>query len=139
MTKSCTQETCHDPWSVLQPTNLPPNATAIKTLDQALDPAYDSFYDSFPQVTISEVLGLQVPSNEAPFLPDGAEPGLGLAFRNNTNGFSFPGPIQPMTQITGYLGRWTAAGACDQRHASLEALMTDARELTDDELTVTNI
>ncbi|KAJ0107029.1 Arylsulfatase [Diaporthe amygdali] len=139
VTKSCTQETCRDPWSILQPTNLPSNATAIKTLDDALDPAYDSFYDAFPPVTISECLGLQVPSNEAPFYPDGAETGLGLAFRNNTDGFSFPDPLQPVTQITGYLGRWEPAGGWDQRHASLEALMADARELTDDEMTVTNI
>ncbi|KAL1871636.1 hypothetical protein Daus18300_004636 [Diaporthe australafricana] len=139
VTKSCTQETCRDPWSVLQPTKLPPNATLIKTLDEALDPAYDSFYDSFPQVTISECLGLQVPSNEAPFYPEGAETGLGLAFRNSTDGFSFPDPIQPVTQITGYFGRWAPGGGRDQRHASFEALMADARELTDDELTVTNV
>ncbi|KAF1960697.1 alkaline phosphatase-like protein [Byssothecium circinans] len=74
--KSCTQDTCCKPWSVLQS----PNASSdkpVETLDDSLDPKYDEYYASFPQVNIKECLTLLETSNERPYYPPDAEKGFG--------------------------------------------------------------
>lgn len=134
VTKSCAEATCRDPWSVLQP---PPSngstANKISTLDDALDPRYDDFFAAFPQVTIDECLNVQLASNEGPFYPAGAEDGLGLAYRRNTDFFSEP-DYTPVKRVP---ANAVPAGGWGQRYATVDELLRNARELTDEELSVT--
>ncbi|KAF5008055.1 hypothetical protein FDECE_5637 [Fusarium decemcellulare] len=129
VTKSCAQDTCRKPWSVIQPPHLG-HGKEVKTLDDALDPAYDTFYSSFPLVNIDDCFGYQFTSNEAPFYPPNAEYGLGLGYRNSTDNFAYPDPepVKRLSQNDPLGGGW------DQRHATLEELLSAARELTDEEL-----
>ncbi|CAI0650882.1 unnamed protein product [Colletotrichum noveboracense] len=55
VTKSCTQETCRDPWAVLQP----PNSSQITTLTEALSSDHDAFFASIPQVQFNECMQYQ--------------------------------------------------------------------------------
>ncbi|KAF4534980.1 Arylsulfatase [Lasiodiplodia theobromae] len=130
VTKSCAEDTCRDPWSVLQPPN---DTNKISTLDDALDPRYDGFFAAFPQVSIDECLNVQLSSNEGPFYPVGAENGLGLAYRKNTDFFSEP-DYTPVKRVP---ANAVPAGGWDQRYATVEDLLLSARELTDEELSVT--
>ncbi|KAL1623953.1 hypothetical protein SLS56_008078 [Neofusicoccum ribis] len=134
VTKSCAEDTCREPWTVLQPPASLTNGKVVTTLEEALDPAYDDFYAAFPTVTIDECLNLQIPSNEAPFYPPGAEAGLGMAYRENTDGFNVPDPV-PVKPIP---GQEVTPGGWEHRHASFETLMASARELEDDEIETTS-
>ncbi|KAF9878012.1 arylsulfatase precursor [Colletotrichum karsti] len=129
VSKSCTQSTCRDPWSVLQPPGTSPR-TAVRTLEDALDPAYNSFYNAFPPVTIGECVGYQLASNEGPFYPSGAEFGRGLAYREPTDNFVFPEP-EP---VVGLPRNGSRGGGWEQREASYEMLLEASRVLTDDEI-----
>ncbi|KAF4465579.1 arylsulfatase precursor [Fusarium albosuccineum] len=129
VTKSCAEDTCRKPWSVIQPPHLG-HGKKVKTLDDALDPAYDTFYSSFSLVNIDECLGYQFTSNEGPFYPPNAEHGLGLGYRNSTDNFAYPDPepVKRLSQNDPLGGGW------DQRHATLEELLNAAGELADEEL-----
>ncbi|KAJ3542813.1 hypothetical protein NM208_g3896 [Fusarium decemcellulare] len=129
VTKSCAEDTCRKPWSVIQPPHLG-HGKKVKTLDDALDPTYDTFYPSCPLVNIDECLGYQFTSNEGPFYPPNAEYGLGLGYRNSTDNFAYPDPepVKRLPQNDPLGGGW------DRRHATLEEVLSAARELTDEEL-----
>ncbi|KAG7438433.1 Arylsulfatase [Fusarium oxysporum f. sp. raphani] len=130
VTKSCAESTCRDPWKVLQPPNKVRKGKNIRSLEDALNPDYDGFYASFPLVTIEECLGYQFVENEFPFYPQEAEKGLGLAHRRPTDNYKAPEPA-PKVKLS---GNTAPAGGWEQRHSTLERLLKDARELTDDEL-----
>ncbi|KAK2736933.1 arylsulfatase precursor [Colletotrichum kahawae] len=129
VSKSCTQDTCRDPWSAIQPPCLS-SSYRVRTLEDALNPAYDEFYGSFPLVTIAECMNYQFAPNEVSFHPAGADKGLGLAYRNSTDNFVFPDP-SPVVELPRNL---TLGGGWEHRHATHEVLMRSGRELKDDEL-----
>lgn len=76
---------------------------------------------------------MQIASNEGPFYPAGAESGLGLAYRKNTDFFAEP-DYTPVKRVP---ANAVPAGGWEQRYATLEELLLSARELTDEELSVT--
>ncbi|KAF2144358.1 uncharacterized protein K452DRAFT_344391 [Aplosporella prunicola CBS 121167] len=127
--KSCAESSCREPWSVLQPPNAPPGQPVLN-LEEALNPDYDEYYSAIPQVKIEECLGYQFTPNEGPFFPSGAEEGLGLQYREPTDNYE----AQNLT--TRLAGNEKPGGDWDQRHATLEMLQQDARELTNEELKV---
>ncbi|KAL4983178.1 alkaline phosphatase-like protein [Aspergillus falconensis] len=127
--KSCAEATCRDPWSVIQPP-FPRHGKKVATLDDALDPLYDAFYEEFPLVNIDECLNYQFAANEAPFFPPTAEFGLGLKYRNSTDNFS-PLQADPVEKIR---ANNPLGGGWEQRRATFETLMENARVLSDDEI-----
>lgn len=124
--KSCETDTCRDPWSVIQPPAAAP--ARISSLGEALDPAYDDFFAAIPRVTIAECVQYQYAPNEVPFYPPEAQDGLGLAYRNEPEYYEWPdlNLLEKVPYIPG--GDW------DQRHATLDQLEADARELSANEL-----
>lgn len=129
VTKSCAEQTCRDPWSVLQPCNLP-SGRQIRCLQDALNPDFDDFFASFPSVTIDECLPYQLAANEGSFYPPGAELGLGMAYRSPTDNFE-PPESDPITKVP---NNTLPGGSWEQRHATLSMLLAEARDLTDDEI-----
>lgn len=124
--KSCETDTCRDPWSVIQPPAAAP--ARISNLGEALDPAYDDFFAAIPRVTIAECVQYQYAPNDVPFYPPEAQDGLGLAYRNEPEYYEWPdlNLLEKVPYIPG--GDW------DQRHATLDQLEADARELSANEL-----
>lgn len=124
--KSCTGNTCRDPWSALQP----PNALKpVASLPGAMDPAYDDFFATVPSVRFAQCIAYQDEENEQPFYPPGAEDGLGKAYRQPTDNWEtsvFSPESVPANSVP--------AGGPEQRHATLEELLADIHELTDEEI-----
>lgn len=125
--KSCETDACRDPWSVIQPPQSG-NATRVSSLAEALDPAYDDFFAAIPEVTIAECMAYQFAANEVPFYPAEAQYGLGLEYRNEPVYYEYP-DVKPLQKVP-----YVPGGGWEQRHATFEALMSDARTLTADEL-----
>lgn len=125
--KSCTRDTCRDPWALLQP----PNAAArVSSLPASLNPAYDEFYESIPRVRFGRCMNYQDETNEQPYYPPGAENDLGKPFRwpaDNwvSSNFSWD-PFIPRNPVP--------AGGLDQRHATIEELEAKKVALTDQQL-----
>ncbi|KAI0015235.1 arylsulfatase [Xylariomycetidae sp. FL0641] len=127
--KSCEADTCRNPWSVLQPARNG-TAKAISSLGESLDPAYDAFFATIPQVNIAECVQYQYAPNEVPFYPPEAQFGLGTAHRDPLADGVFEYPdVDPVAQVP-----YVAGGGWEQRNATLEMLLRDARPLSDDEL-----
>lgn len=62
--------------------------------------AFGDFYSSFPLVTIDECVDYQFAANEAPFYPQQAVNGLGLAYRKPTDNYEAPEP-NPISRVPG--------------------------------------
>lgn len=130
VTKSCTEDSCRDPWMYLQPDS----STSIASLKEAMDSTYDKFYASLPQVHFDACLNYQKPSIEAPFWPPGAASDLGMAYRNSTDNFKSTDSGNATVAPNGQL-----QGGWEQRNVTIEEIMKSARNLTAKELTgVTN-
>ncbi|KAI1411763.1 arylsulfatase [Hypoxylon sp. FL1857] len=137
-TKSCADQTCRNPWKLLQPEEGrrgtivdDDSSLTITCLDQAMDPKYDSFFNDtsiFPQVAFQECLEYQDIENERPYLPK--NPGLGMKYRNNTDHYVTPGIHNPAPVN----GNKEPQGGPGQRNVSLETIMSRAVKLTQDQL-----
>lgn len=126
VTKSCEKGSCRDPWAVFEL----PRSKKLKSFEEAMSPKYDAFFDQFPLVSFQECLQFQSTENEAPFyppLPDDGKGGLGRASRAPTDNFIETDDTLAITDNTFY-------GDVRQRHATLQDLYAQARELTDEEL-----
>lgn len=134
--KSCEGSVCRDPWSMLQPAPLihpqisgeRSSSRLIESFTDALNPDYDAFFTGIPDVTIAECEQYQYPPNERPFYPPEAEDGLGQAHRSPPNYFEYP-DVKPLARVPYKVG-----GGWEQRHATFDMLVADARELSDEEL-----
>ncbi|ORY61669.1 alkaline-phosphatase-like protein, partial [Pseudomassariella vexata] len=62
VTKSCEQNACRDPWSLLKPNN-----ETVISLTQALASEYDDFFADFEKVTFETCLSVQSVANEGPY------------------------------------------------------------------------
>ncbi|KAI3328131.1 arylsulfatase [Xylariaceae sp. AK1471] len=115
-TKSCSDQTCRNPWKILQPGSL----------DQALNPEYDDHFNSIPQVTFQECLTHQLFENEKPYLPD--NPQLGMAYRKPTDNYAEPVLPNPFSDPVE--GNGEPQGGPEQRSVTLQQVMARAKELT---------
>lgn len=133
-TKSCADQTCRNPWKLLQPGSVgvvvdDASKLNITCLDQALQPKYDDhFRDSFKQVGFQECKQIQLIENEGPYLPE--NPNLGMAFRQPTDNYQ-PAPLGPFDKVPDAGG---FHGGNDQRHVLLKYIMGNATELTKGQL-----
>ncbi|KAH7411555.1 arylsulfatase [Phaeosphaeria sp. MPI-PUGE-AT-0046c] len=127
VTKSCTDNSCRDPWSALQPPNCP-SSTPVTSLTAAMDYEYDAFYANIPKIQFGKCMQYQDEANEQPFYPPGADEGLGKAFRSPTDNWvsSKPGEMNVKRNEV-------PAGGVEQRHAGMEELWKDVHVLTDEE------
>ncbi|KAI1375772.1 arylsulfatase [Hypoxylon crocopeplum] len=131
-TKSCADQTCRNPWKLLQPEEgrrgtivEDESSLTIKCLDQAMDPKYNDFFrDYFPQVAFQECKELQDIENERPYLPE--NPGLGMKYRNPTDNYHTPGVKNPAKVP----GNTEDRGGPDQRNVTLDTIMSKSIKLT---------
>ncbi|KAG6363899.1 hypothetical protein INS49_009002 [Diaporthe citri] len=100
----------------------------MKSLAEALDPVYDDFFAAIPEVAIAECMAYQFAANEVPFYPPEAQYGLGLEYRGEPEYYEYP-DVKPVKRVPCVPG-----GGWEQRHATFETLLSDARTLTADEL-----
>ncbi|KAL0934496.1 arylsulfatase precursor [Colletotrichum truncatum] len=125
VTKSCTQGTCRDPWTVLQP---PDSTTRIASLQEALSPSFDPFFSSLPEIRFKECMQYQYAPNEEPFYPPGAADKLS-EHRRPTDNFvdtSATKVIKP--------DNTKFYGGPEQRNVKWADVRAASRALTDDEL-----
>lgn len=136
--KSCEAEVCRDPWRELQPPvgdaggrddeQFRLTARSINNFADSLNPDFDAFFASIPTVSIAECYQYQYAPNERPFYPSQAETGLGLEHRSEPSFFEYP-DVKPVARVPYKVG-----GGWEQRDATFEMLMADARELMTNEL-----
>ncbi|KAI0755603.1 alkaline-phosphatase-like protein [Fomes fomentarius] len=130
--KSCEQNSCRSPWSILHPDG------SVSNLRDALKSKHDAFYASLPRVAFKECLDYQLRSNEEPFYPpftDGVGPTLGELFRKQTDAFGLA--ARAKSESTGANANAVLipeAGRFGETYAGPEAIVASARELTDEEL-----
>lgn len=135
-TKSCADQTCRNPWKLLQPEEerrgqIVDDAASltITCLDQAMDSKYDTFFNtSFPDVAFQECRELQDIDNERPYLPE--NPGLGMKYREPTDNYHTPN----VKNTDAVDGNQEDAGGADQRNITLATLMSKAVKLTPGQL-----
>jgi hypothetical protein len=129
--KSCSDQTCRNPWKILQPGSLgvvvEDTATLnITSLDQALRSEYDDHFNSIPPVAFQECLEYQLSENEKPYLPE--NPQLGMAYRKPTDNYAEP--VLPNPSPDPVEGNSEPQGGPEQRNATLQQIMAQAKELT---------
>ena len=124
VTKSCSQDTCRDPWTVLHPEGQEP----FTSLAEAMQPKYDSFFASVPQVSFNSCMAYQATWNEGPYYP-AQSASLGSEYRDPTDNFHPPGDDEIRVPYNKEL-----AGDASQRLARLDEIATSARKLNDFEL-----
>ncbi|KAI1633593.1 arylsulfatase [Biscogniauxia mediterranea] len=133
VTKSCEQNACRDPWSLLKPgsnSSSSSNDTALASLTQALDSAYDTYFAGFERVTFATCLEVQSDANEGPYFPALEEAeggGLGRAYRNATDVIAAAGGVRTISTPNYY-------GTAEQRNATLADINAVSRALTDAEI-----
>ena len=156
VTKSCGRESCRRPWTVLREAyvasdyfagNTAETTTTFDSLAAAMDPAYDDFFASLPHFGFRECLPFQSVENEGPYYPPESA-SLGKEFRELVvedeafwrenmpvgNGLAeFASDEMVLGGKRSVLGR---AGSEEQRFASWEDVMLDARVLSQEELRV---
>lgn len=133
VTKSCNQDTCRNPWTVLQTScekdnSCPHSGSIFSNLDDAMNTKYDKFFAALPKVQFKECLQVQLASNEMPFLP-AASSSLQSDHRTPTDHYktpSSPGKEVKPNQVN--------QGTVAQRHTTLEEMEKTARKLTPEEL-----
>ncbi|KAI0146388.1 arylsulfatase [Xylariaceae sp. FL1272] len=129
VTKSCEQNSCRDPWALLQP-KVGEGTVRLTSLTQAMNGTYDSFFADFQKVSFDTCLAVQLESNETPYFPaldtlSGG--GLGRAYRNETITIEAAGGVRLISTPDYY-------GTEAQRNASIEDITGVSRVLTDEEL-----
>lgn len=135
VTKSCSEETCRNPWSILQPpsasntTDTSNSAVAvISNLRDAMDPAHDVFFAGFPRVAFAECMTYQYVPNEEPFYPESSA-ALQGQYRLPTDNYVSVAPKSFLAPSNEKL-----EGGWDQRHVTIDTILSSARQLRDDEL-----
>ncbi|KAF2180159.1 alkaline phosphatase-like protein [Zopfia rhizophila CBS 207.26] len=139
VTKSCEQDLCRDPWSVLMQNSTLPGVCSLK---EAMNALYNDFFAGFPLVSFKECgqvyengtydMGLiQMVENELPFYPPGAENGLGQAHRKSTDNYW---PVEEGDCDYKSITNTEHCGSWAQRSATLEVIEKSARILTNEEL-----
>ncbi|POR30987.1 Arylsulfatase [Tolypocladium paradoxum] len=133
-TKSCSQDTCRDPWIVLQNSCVSdkscPRASLFNSIRTAMDPSFDDFFANLPKVQIAECLDIQDVHNEWPYLPPSSS-SLGSKHREPTDHYKSParlGRPVPRNAID--------QGTSSQRHTQIWEMEEKARKLTMEELGV---
>ncbi|KAF9767010.1 hypothetical protein IL306_000486 [Fusarium sp. DS 682] len=130
ITKSCSQESCRDPWKILQKNS----GGDFKTLQEALDSKYDAFFSSLPSVGYQKCMNYQAVENEGPYYPPESI-SLASQYRHNTDNFPFTNVVN-FTRVPGSSGRM---GSAAHRHVNLTTIMETAREVTDKEIGVAKV
>lgn len=128
VTKSCSEGTCRNPWSVLQPDNSTSSENQITNLLDAMSSEYDLFFAGFPKVAFVECMTYQYVPNEEPFYPESAA-ALQGEFRLPTDNHVSVAPESFLAPSNDKL-----EGGWEQRNVTLEIMLLTARQLTDDEL-----
>lgn len=127
VTKSCAENTCRQPWALLQPGR---RKDEIVSLRQAMDTKYDRFFSEFPRVAFKECMMYQDIKNEKPFYPPLSETGaLGQKYRKSTDNYQSEGEGG-----TRYLESPGSYGSWEQRHATLADIEESAREVAGGEI-----
>ncbi|KEF60263.1 uncharacterized protein A1O9_05113 [Exophiala aquamarina CBS 119918] len=124
ITKSCSKDTCRNPWKLLA-TDAEGDFT---NLEEAMDSQYDSFFASLPSVGFQGCLSYQSVENEIPFYPPESS-SLGREYRNDTNNFTAYYPLGERVP-----GNPEPMGTEEQRHSTFEEIMRAARNVTDAEI-----
>ncbi|KAI1332943.1 arylsulfatase [Xylariaceae sp. FL0255] len=133
VTKSCEQDSCRDPWALIQPTtNASKDGTvSLQSLTQAMNPSYDEFFANFKKVSFRECLQVQDVENEAPYFPELTtltSQGLGRAYRNATDFIAAAAGGKRLITTSEYYG------TAEQRNATISDLNAASRPLTDAEI-----
>ncbi|KAJ0109320.1 arylsulfatase [Diaporthe amygdali] len=128
VTKSCSEETCRNPWSILRPPAALKTTTVFDNLNDAMDPAHDAFFAGFPRIAFKECMTYQYVPNEEPFYP-ASSAALQEQYRLPTDNFVSVAPESFLAPSNDKL-----EGAWYQRHVTLDTIMLSARQLRDDEL-----
>ncbi|KAH8894280.1 arylsulfatase [Thozetella sp. PMI_491] len=124
VTKSCNQESCRNPWQVLQK-----DANAeFANLEDAMDAKYDHFFESLPSVGFQACMMYQSTANEGPYYPPESI-ALGAQYRNKTDNY-----VSHNANFTITPGNTGRMGTAAQRHVTLDTIMKSARNLTDAEI-----
>ncbi|KAI0738200.1 alkaline-phosphatase-like protein [Daedaleopsis nitida] len=133
--KSCEQDGCRAPWSILHPDG------SVRTLKDALASKYDAFYASLPEVHFKTCLLVQSRFNEQPFYPftDGVGPSLGSKFRQPTDDYGVNDTSSSTPAKRRIAGRGTPFVPLEEGHRGAvyrgpEAIEATKREFTDEEL-----
>ncbi|KAI0477164.1 arylsulfatase [Xylariaceae sp. FL0804] len=134
-TKSCAEQTCRNPWKLLQPDSLgvvveDASQLNISCLDQALQAKYDDFFNSIPHVSFQECKHVQLPAFEGPFLP--ADPGLGEAYREATD--HYRDPVLPFPNPDHVRPNAVLQGGPAQRNVTLAGILARSKPLTECQL-----
>ncbi|SPO07569.1 related to sulfatases [Cephalotrichum gorgonifer] len=130
VTKSCSQESCRNPWTVLQ-ADYESSTSAGKmftNLEEALDTRYDDFFRNLPPVGFQKCMNYLFTPNEGPFYPPESI-SLGSEYRRPTD--NFPAFA---TNSTFTPGNGAREGTAAQRHATLAEILKRSRSLTDAEM-----
>ncbi|PNY29948.1 Arylsulfatase [Tolypocladium capitatum] len=132
VTKSCSQDTCRDPWTVLRSScvldSSCPHDRIFSSIGTAMDPRFDEFFAKLPKVQMPECLEYQDVRNEGPYLPP-VSSSLGSDHRKPTD--NYKSPTQPGKPV---LGNIVDQGAWHQRHTPIHEMDENARKLTKEEL-----
>ncbi|KAJ3536104.1 hypothetical protein NM208_g6860 [Fusarium decemcellulare] len=134
VTKSCRQDHCRNPWSVLQSSceehnNCPTSGEIFSNFQAAMDAKYDTFFKSLPHVQFKECMEFQDADNEEPYLPASSR-SLGRAHRLDTDNYQTPNVKDAKAPPANDKAQGTKA----QRHDTVKDMMKKARKLTDAEL-----
>lgn len=128
VTKSCSEETCRNPWSILRAPAASNTTNVFNNLNGAMAPGHDAFFAGFPRIAFKECMTYQYVSNEEPFYP-ASSAALQEQYRLPTDNFVSVAPESFLAPSNDKL-----EGAWDQRHVTLDTIMLSARQLRDDEL-----
>ncbi|KAJ3542734.1 hypothetical protein NM208_g3937 [Fusarium decemcellulare] len=118
--KSCSSNSCRDPWAQLTP---PSAKEPIKNFKQAMNAQYDDFFSSFPQFKFGKCMDYQYAPNETPFYPPESE-SLGREWRGPTDGYSLVLPKQWVEKNDPLAGTW------EQRRETWGTIKKSERALT---------
>ncbi|KAI0698710.1 arylsulfatase [Earliella scabrosa] len=127
--KSCTQDGCRVPWSILHPDG------SVANLRDALDSKYDDFYAGLPRVEFGECLDFQLVENEEPFYPPVEGPMLGSPFRRPTDAVGIDEQSRKSSKVADDdLAESLNTGMHGEKFEGEDAVEESGRELTDEEL-----
>ncbi|CAJ2504933.1 Uu.00g123270.m01.CDS01 [Anthostomella pinea] len=126
VTKSCEQNACRDPWSLLSP-----DGATLTSLTGALDTTYDAWFAGFAVVSFDTCLAVLSDANEAPYYPELSDAvggvGLGRAYRNATDVIEAAAGVRTIVTAEYY-------GSEAQRNATFAELTAASRVLTAEEI-----
>lgn len=130
VTKSCSQDSCRNPWTVLQADykSSVSTETTFTNLNEALDARYDSFFSQLPPVGFQKCMNYLYTPNEGPFYPPESI-SLGSDYRRPTDNY-----VAYVSNSTFTPGNGARQGTAAQRHATLADILEKSRPLKDSEL-----